>query len=304
MAADNSDYVKSYNSKETFVQFLKNGWSNLIRLMASNVLFVLFNIPAIIISYFAASVFVPVLSPVLHWDILLYVPSESGDSVISYEMYLLLIVYFINCLVSSGLICVGPFQAGFSNVYRSIRNGTSVSFFSDFKSGMKNNIGKSLVSMIIGIVITGVLLLAVSFYLNINKIIGMLFVFLFFAFILFQNLVYQLIASTELKLYEIYRKTFLILLVRFVPYLGVSLILILFYFVIPFFLLMSASFLTLGIYIFLYSFVVISWIQYLLSCINRRLISKFVLEKTYYSDNYSDENEIELEVEEEGNNES
>ena len=138
--------------------------------------------------------------------------------------------------------------------------------------------------MVIGFILTAVLLLAISFYLNLGNTIGILigavFTVLFYAFVLVQNFAYQLMVSTDLKLGKIYKNALLFLLIRFVPCLTVALAVILFYFIIPFSLLMSASYLTLGIYLFLYSFIVISWVQYFLAYYTGSLIERFVATQT------------------------
>ena len=277
----------SGNKKDIVIGFFKNGWANNVRLMAANVLFILFNIPSILLSYFLSSSFVFVFSRIFNWDSLL----RNDDDVISYWMYMLLIIFFINALVSSCLICIGPFQAGFSNLYKNIRNGSSVSLFSDFKSGLKNNVGKSIGAMIIGLLATFISLLAVSFYINFNKYLAMLFVILMFALVLIQNFVYQLIVSTDLSLFKIYKNAFLLLLIRFIPNIGVSLVVFVFYIAVPFYLLMSASYLTLGIFVFLYSFLCISWVQYFLNSYTRRLIERFVKESDTENGAYSDDND-------------
>ena len=277
----------SGNKKDIVIGFFKNGWANNVRLMAANVLFILFNIPSILLSYFLSSSFVFVFSRIFNWDSLL----RNDDDVISYWMYMLLIIFFINALVSSCLICIGPFQAGFSNLYKNIRNGSSVSLFSDFKSGLKNNVGKSIGAMIIGLLATFISLLAVSFYINFNKYLAILFVILMFALVLIQNFVYQLIVSTDLSLFKIYKNAFLLLLIRFIPNIGVSLVVFVFYIAVPFYLLMSASYLTLGIFVFLYSFLCISWVQYFLNSYTRRLIERFVKESATENGAYSDDND-------------
>lgn len=277
----------SGNKKDIVIGFFKNGWANNVRLMAANVLFILFNIPSILLSYFLSSSFVFVFSRIFNWDSLL----RNDDDVISYWMYMLLIIFFINALVSSCLICIGPFQAGFSNLYKNIRNGSSVSLFSDFKSGLKNNVGKSIGAMIIGLLATFISLLAVSFYINFNKCLAMLFVILMFALVLIQNFVYQLIVSTDLSLFKIYKNAFLLLLIRFIPNIGVSLVVFVFYIAVPFYLLMSASYLTLGIFVFLYSFLCVSWVQYFLNSYTRRLIERFVKESATENGAYSDDND-------------
>ncbi len=291
MTTDKSGLESSKMVKSPFVQFFKRGWENIVRLMAANVLFILFNIPSIVISYFFSSFFLLAFCRAFNLDSFIYISNETGNNVVSYEMFILLLVFFINVLVSSCLVCVGPFQAGFANLYKNIRNGTSVSLFSDFKSGVKNNVGKSIITMVFGIVITFILLFAITFYSSINKVIMVLFIVLFFAFILVQNFVYQLIVSTDLSLFKIYKNAILFLFIRFIPCIGLALITFLFYIAIPFFLLMSASYLTLGIFVFLYSFLCISWVQYFLNSYTRRLIERFVKESATENGAYSDDND-------------
>lgn len=266
--------------KGPLARFFMSGWSNLVRMMGVNVLFIIFNIPALALCYYMAAVFIPMLAPVMKWDVFITVTETDGSEVISYQLLLLLVVFFVMALLSSLLICIGPFQAGFAQVYKGIRTNTSVSLFSDFKRGVKENWGKSLVAMLIGIVLTIVFMIAIVFYASLGSqsgiVVAMIFGILFFAFILIQNFVYNMMVATDLKLSKIYKNAILLVLLRFGPCLGLALLVIIFYFAVPFFLLMSASYLTLGIYLFLYSFVVISWMQYFMSYYTGKLIDKYV----------------------------
>lgn len=269
----------SNKPKGPVASFFSAGWSNLVRLMASNAFFIIFNIPAIILAGVIAMRFVPWIAP--HFiDVHSYIDPVTGNDDGVIQLYFFLVFFLISFLLSSTLVCIGPFQTGFAQVYKDINNNNSVSFFTSFKSGMKNNWKKGLVSMLIGIVLTPVLLLAIGFYLNfqngIGTIIGAVFIVLLFALILVQNFVYTLIVSTDLKLGKIYKNAIIFMLIRFVPCLGISLVIMLFYVIIPFVLLMSSSYLTLGIFMFLYSFLVISWVQYFLSFYTGRLIEKYV----------------------------
>ena len=277
--ADNETEVPAI-AKGPVARFFMSGWSYLVRMMGVNVLFIIFNIPAIALCYYLAAVFIPMLAPVMKWDVFITITETDGSEVISYQLLLLLVVYFITALVSSLLICVGPFQAGFAQVYKGIRTNTSVSLFGDFKRGIKENWGKSLVSMLIGIVLTVVFLISIVFYANLGGqsgiVVAMIFGVLLFAFILVQNFVYNLMVATDLKLGKIYKNAILFVLLRFGSCLGIALLVIIFYFAVPFFLLMSASYLTLGIFVFLYSFVVISWMQYFMSYYTGKLIDKYV----------------------------
>lgn len=266
--------------------FFVSGWNNLVRMMAANACFIIFNIPAIIICVIFSAVFVPWIIPSFI-DVNSYIDAVTVNDDAVFELFFLLCIFMSVFLLAGTLICIGPFQAGFAQTYIDIRNGTSFSFFSSFMTGVRNNWKKGLGAMITGMIITPVLLLAIGFYLNLKTkfgtVIGAVFIVLIFAFILIQNFVYTLMVSTDLKLIKIYKNAIIFVLIRFIPCLGAALIVLLFYVVVPFILLMSASYLTLGIFMFLYSFIVISWSQYFLSYFSGQLIDRYV--KSPSSDN-------------------
>ena len=276
----------SERAKGPFAHFFMSGWNHLVRLMAVNALFLLFNIPAIAIAFLYGVVFLPGLVNAFDLSKFITVPNNVGvalsaqNTQLSFQLVSLLFVFFVVSMVASLLICVGPFQAGFAQVYKDIRNGTSVSLFSSFKTGLKENWKKSLGAMFIGMIFSAVIILAVDFYMNLGSDVGIviatIFCVLYFAFILVQNFVYNLMVSTDLKLGKIYKNAILFILLRFGPCLTLGIVVALFYIVIPFVLLMSASYTTLGIFVFLYSFVVIAWVQYGMAFYTGQLIDRYV----------------------------
>ena len=276
----------SERAKGPFAHFFMSGWNHLVRLMAVNALFLLFNIPAIAIAFLYGVVFLPGLVNAFDLSKFITVPNNVGvtlsaeNTQLSFQLVSLLFVFFVVSMVASLLICVGPFQAGFAQVYKDIRNGTSVSLFSSFKTGLKENWKKSLGAMFIGMIFSAVIILAVDFYMNLGSDVGIviatIFCVLYFAFILVQNFVYNLMVSTDLKLGKIYKNAILFILLRFGPCLTLGIVVALFYIVIPFVLLMSASYTTLGIFVFLYSFVVIAWVQYGIAFYTGQLIDRYV----------------------------
>lgn len=272
---DEQDPVKEYGPVR---RFFISGWNNIVRLMAANTLFVIFNIPALAAAFILSFLFVPVFMPLLV-DMGTYQDASAGSEAVR-ELIILLMIFMMNMLLSSTLICIGPFQAGFSKVYSDIRNNISTSFFASFKNGLRSCWKKGIAAMLISLVVTPVLLLAISFYLNLKTtagtVIGVFFIVLLIVFILVQNFVYSLMVSTDLKLWKIYKNSVLFIFLRFVPCLGAALVVILFCFVIPFILLTMASYVTLGIFMFLYSFVAVSWVQYFLSCFTGSLIDRYI----------------------------
>ena len=282
---DNGIYF-SERAKGPFAHFFMSGWNHLVRLMAVNALFLLFNIPAIAIAFLYGVVFLPGLVNAFDLSKFITVPNNDGvvlsaeNTQLSFQLVSLLFVFFVVSIVASLLICVGPFQAGFAQVYKDIKNGTSVSLFSSFKTGLKENWKKSLGAMFIGMIFSAVIILAVDFYMNLGSDVGIviatIFCVLYFAFILVQNFVYNLMVSTDLELGKIYKNAILFILLRFGPCLTLGIVVALFYIVIPFVLLMSSSYTTLGIFVFLYSFVVIAWVQYGMAFYTGQLIDRYV----------------------------
>lgn len=295
MAQDNNknSNISEERAKGPFAHFFISGWNHLVRLMGVNVLFLLFNIPSLAIAFGFSIVFMPGLVSAFNLNKFISITADAGTEVVSYQLLSLLMVFFVISVTASLLICIGPFQTGFAQVYKDIRNGTSVSLFGSFKVGLKENWKKALVSMFIGIFLSAVFILAVSFYLNMKTdlgiVIGTVFCVLYVAFILVQNFAYNLMVTTDLKLGQIYKNSLLFLLIRFGHCLALGIVVILFYILIPFVLLMSASYTTLGIFIFLYSFLVIAWVQYGLSYYTGRLIDRYVAEDEEPSEENSEE---------------
>ena len=295
MAQDNNknSNISEERAKGPFAHFFISGWNHLVRLMGVNVLFLLFNIPSLAIAFGFSIVFMPGLVSAFNLNKFISITADAGTEVVSYQLLSLLMVFFVISVTASLLICIGPFQTGFAQVYKDIRNGTSVSLFGSFKIGLKENWKKALVSMFIGIFLSAVFILAVSFYLNMKTdlgiVIGTVFCVLYVAFILVQNFAYNLMVTTDLKLGQIYKNSLLFLLIRFGHCLALGIVVILFYILIPFVLLMSASYTTLGIFIFLYSFLVIAWVQYGLSYYTGRLIDRYVAEDEEPSEENSEE---------------
>lgn len=285
--------ISEERAKGPFAHFFISGWNHLVRLMGVNVLFLLFNIPSLAIAFGFSIIFMPGLVSAFNLNKFISITADTGTEVVSYQLLSLLMVFFVISVTASLLICIGPFQTGFAQVYKDIRNGTSVSLFGSFKVGLKENWKKALVSMFIGIFLSAVFILAVSFYLNMKTdlgiVIGTVFCVLYVAFILVQNFAYNLMVTTDLRLGQIYKNSLLFLLIRFGHCLALGIVVILFYILIPFVLLMSASYTTLGIFIFLYSFLVIAWVQYGLSYYTGRLIDRYVAEDEEPSEENSEE---------------
>ena len=131
--------ISEERAKGPFAHFFISGWNHLVRLMGVNVLFLLFNIPSLAIAFGFSIVFMPGIVSAFNLNKFISITADAGTEVVSYQLLSLLMVFFVISVTASLLICIGPFQTGFAQVYKDIRNGTSVSLFGSFKVGLKEN---------------------------------------------------------------------------------------------------------------------------------------------------------------------
>ena len=284
------DYVEEEHG--SVYTFFSTFWTHILQIMATNMLTVVFNIPAMVIAYFYTVYFLPKISSNLEIDnfvnymvsLGIYGQQSLANDIAgedaAYQLYFLLVLCVVMFFVSSCLICVGPFQAGFSQIYRHIRRQSGISVFQDFKQGVAENVKQSLGAMLVSLVVTAVCLLAIGFYVNLGTaagwFIGTLFIVLLVVFMFIQNLVYQIMVSRSLPLRKIYRNAFIFFLLSFGTSAVIVILDIILCLVVPFILLMYTSYLTLGLYVFLYLFIMIAFVQYMNAYYAGGLIRKYM----------------------------
>lgn len=265
---------------------------NIVRLMCCNILFVIFNIPAMFISYLILAFILPKMNSSLMPDEFTSYMIELGlhgqtnrSSDITGEeaainVYMLFILFCIMLLVTSLLVCIGPVQTGFAKAYGLFASGGSESSFKVFTNGVKQNLKQSVPAMLAGIAVTFVCLLAVSFYINIGLQAGLAIAVLFMVilcfFSLIQNIVYRIMVTRELPLAKIYKNALFFVLLRFGPSLGMVVLNVIVLAVIPFVLIMNAQIVTVGMYVFLYFFILTAVMHYLNNTFADSLIRRYM----------------------------
>ncbi len=308
MKVPENDYVASEHGP--VYNFLYSMWIHILQLMSVNLLLFIFNIPTMFLAYGMSLFFLPRINSVFDVNNFIEVMVSNGivgndtlnnevageDAAV--QLYFLLIVFCVVFLISSTLVCIGPFQAGFSQIYRNLRRQSGVFFFADFKEGIVDNWKQALAAGLISIIVTSADLLAIGFYMNSDSKVGVFisafFIAFFFVFMLVQNMVYQIMVSRDLPLHKIYRNAFLFFLMEFGPCLGMVGIMIVFLIVVPFMLILNTSYLTLGLFVFIYGFVLVAVVQYLLAFFTGGLLHKYMpAPKTLDEDDEYDEDDIE-----------
>jgi len=306
-----NDYVpEQHGPVYNFFYSLK---THFLTIMSVNLLFVIFNIPAILVAYFMTLFFLPYLNDMFtpaNFVQYMYDAGVVGNTSINdvgtdaaYQLYYLVVVMCIMFLVGSTLVVVGPFQAGFSQIYRNLYRQEGVFLFTDFKEGMKNNLKQSIGASVISLVFTCICLFAIGFYGNTGTRFGTaaatFFAILFFVFIIVQNIVYTMMVSRDIKLSKIYKNAFLFFLLKFGPCLGLIVVMLVLFLLIPALLLLTTTYFAMAVVVFYYLVFVFAFMQYLLSFFTGELIKEYIApmdppkseEDDDYGDDFDDEEE-------------
>lgn len=210
-------YVDDRSRMTIFFQvFIRKFW----KLMGMNLMFLIFNIPSIIISFFLSGYVTDLFSPVIE---------NSNDLVAILFVYGFPLLMF---LMIVPVITVGPAQAGLTYLLRCFSYEMPTFYWSDFKDKMKENLKQGIIVSLINLV--AIVLLIVDFYLYgqisnssssflLSAASGLLIV-VFVLFMMMGMYIYPMMVTYELKLKNLYKNAFLFSIGRFLPNLGVLLI--------------------------------------------------------------------------------
>jgi uncharacterized membrane protein YesL len=260
-----------------FVRFFQTYSQRFLKLCVMNLMFVVVNIPSIIIAYIGAAYFLPLLNPVLSpvgftkYVAQFGITSSQADVTpdgASMQLFFLLILLTVMFVVGSLLVSCGPVQAGLSYIYRNFARNTTSLFWPDFVAAVKANWKQSLVASLISIVVGGIILMNIAFYNGTDlggpeQVLATVFSMVFVFFLCIQMYVYPLIATVDLKMRQIYRNAILFFIGRFIPNMGIFLVNVLILIVLPVIMLLSFTKFGLSIAMFYYAFFAFSFVHYL-----------------------------------------
>ena len=286
-----NDYVETEHGP--VFNFFSTFGTYFLPLMTVNVVFLILNLPMLAIAFMVTIYFLPQLSSffipetfVKTMESFGIVGNEVNNAVGAgavYQLYYLIVLIASMFLVGTTLFSVGPFQAGFSQIYRNIYRREGVFFVADFKEGMKKNAKQSAIAMLISVVTTSLILFAIAFYGRMQSGVGTaitaMFAFLFFSFIIIQNMVYQMIVSIDLPLKKIYVNAILFFLIKFIPCVELLIVELLVLFLIPTLLLLSTSFFGYAMSVIFYLVFAFVFSQYLMSYFTGHLINSYIVSK-------------------------
>lgn len=194
-----------------FFEILGRKFWNIIKV---NLLFTLFNIPALIFFLFFSIYYLDLLIQVG----ILNIPT---DDII---LYLLgVIVPLLLIFVCFPLVTIGPAQAGMSYIMRNYSREEHAFIWSDFIEQAKKNFKQSMIVGLINCVVTILILIDIYIYVNIKNtsfLITAASAFIIMAFVLFVMMsmyIYPMMVTFKLTIKQLYKNAFLFAIMKFVP---------------------------------------------------------------------------------------
>ncbi|HHU89746.1 MAG TPA: DUF624 domain-containing protein [Clostridiaceae bacterium] len=213
-------YEDNRNRTTIFFQVLGRKFWKLIQF---NLIYLILNIPAIIISYFLSGYLINSLS----------LSAETPDQIIAFFL-----VYGFPpmiLLMAIPVIAVGPVQAGLSYLLRCFSYELPTFYWSDFKDKIKENYKQGLIVSIINL--AAFIFLLIDFHLysqlsnNGNSMLlaaaNGLLILILILFIMMCMYIYPMMVAYDLKIRHLYKNAFLFSMGRFLPNIAVLLICIL-----------------------------------------------------------------------------
>lgn len=293
------DLDDDINDHGPVYRFLASLGTHSLKLVLVNIMFLIFNIPSMLVAFGYCLVMLPNLNPVFVPDNFMKYINELGiignsnindvGSEAGFQLYYLIIVFCVMFLIGSTLICIGPFQSGFSTIYRNLARGNGTFIWADFKDGVKGNLKQSLVAMLISWVFSAIVLFGIGFYANnfgrFGTAVSVLFTFAFFAFLIINNMVHYLIATVELPLKKIYKNAVLFFLIKFIPCVGLIFLEVGLLIAVPCILLFTTTYFAYAIAVVYYFTVAFVLCQYTMSFFTNEMVNKYMkLEKPSEND--------------------
>ena len=183
-----------------FFEVLKRKFWHLLRV---NLMFVLFNIPALIIALIVSSV---------------YLQKLQFDGGIG-DFYIRFFLAAVMTLVP--VITLGPVQAGFTYILRNYSREEHSFIWWDFKENFVKNFKQGMLITVIDIVVMYILGIAINFYTTQSGLLATAatsFVFLSLAIFMIMHLyIYPMLVTVKLSIKDIYKNAFIFSILKLLP---------------------------------------------------------------------------------------
>jgi uncharacterized membrane protein YesL len=184
------------------------------RLIPINFLYILFNIPAILVSIFFSTYIME-----------LFLPGAENATTQDISMrFIMQGLPFALLFMVIPAICIGPAQAGMTYLLRCFSYELPTFTWSDFRDKMRENLKQGFIASILNILIAAFLIIDIYFYSKINlgseffTVVSSAIIFLAVVIFLMMNFyIYPMMVVYDLKLKHIYKNAFLFAFAKFLP---------------------------------------------------------------------------------------
>ncbi len=193
-----------------FEIFLRKFW----HLVKINMLFLIFNLPAVVVMPFISRIFLQLLI-------------KMGDPIAnsSYELAFCFAAGAI--LVCIPMVTVGPAQAGFTYVMRNFAREEHAFLWEDFKEQAISNARQSICVCLIDLAVIILIGVNINFYLTVdwnNRLstaIVILVIMAFLIYLMMHMYIYPMLITFRLSIKQLYRNALIFSIIKFFPNLGV-----------------------------------------------------------------------------------
>lgn len=198
-----------------FFEILQRKFWNLIKI---NLMFNIFNLPAVILGMFAALYLFPNIIPEAY---------SNSDALLS---DILLKFIFLSVFLCIPMITVGPAQAGFTYILRNYSREEHAFVWGDFKENALKNFKQSMVVSGIDFILTILMLWSIRAYIilgsgNILMTAGsILMITMFVIFVIMHMYIYPMLVTFHLSVKQLYKNSIIFAIIKLFPNIGILLI--------------------------------------------------------------------------------
>lgn len=198
-----------------FFEILQRKFWNLIKV---NFMFLIFNIPAILLGMFMMIFFFPNILP----DALTNTELLASDVLLKFIL--------LTLMMCVPMVTVGPAQAGFTYIMRNYTREEHAFLWSDFKETALKNFKQSTIISTINFLATFLMLWSIRAYLVIgagNLLMNAgsaLMVILFIVFASMNIYIYPIMITFNLGIKQIYKNALIFAVIKFLPNVGILLL--------------------------------------------------------------------------------
>lgn len=271
-----------------FFEIFQRKFWNLLKI---NIMFNIFNLPALIFGLFAALYLFPNIIPEAFKD---------SDALISDILLKFILLSVLMCIP---MITVGPAQAGFTYILRNYAREEHAFIWGDFKDTALKNFKQSMIVSIINFFLTILMIWSIRAYIllgdgNLIMTIGTtLMVIMFVLFMIMHMYIYPMLVTFHLSLKQLYKNALIFAMVKLLPNIGILLLCMLIIFltfgmIIPFSQIIG---------IILYIFITVSLIGFITNFYVYPKLQKFMMREEDTNEASDDEYEDDEEYEDDGN---